>query len=62
MEVSKEAVKRKPIILYIFTDDQSHRTASCYPEAYPWVRTPNIDQLAKQVAIRSIGYIFYFGN
>lgn len=36
----------RPNILYIFTDDQSHRTVSCYPEAYSWVNTPNIDALA----------------
>lgn len=38
----------RPNILFIFTDDQSHRTVSCYPEAYSWVNTPNIDALAKQ--------------
>ncbi|MCS7026754.1 MAG: sulfatase-like hydrolase/transferase [Bryobacteraceae bacterium] len=38
----------RPNILLIYTDDQSHRTLSCYPEAYPWVRTPNIDRLAHQ--------------
>ena len=37
-----------PNILFIYTDDHSHRTLSCYPEAYPWVRTPNIDRLASQ--------------
>mgnify|MGYP001588512396 CR=1 FL=1 len=43
-----DAVKsKKPNILFIFTDDQSYRTVSCYPEAYPWARTPNIDRLAK---------------
>jgi arylsulfatase A-like enzyme len=36
----------RPNILFIYTDDQSHRTVSCYPEAYDWVRTPNIDGLA----------------
>jgi len=36
----------QPNILFILTDDQSHRTVSAYPEARPWVRTPNIDQLA----------------
>ncbi|MCG6191008.1 sulfatase-like hydrolase/transferase [Maribellus maritimus] len=40
--------KRKPNILYIFTDDQSIRTLSCYPEAHPWIRTPNIDKLAEK--------------
>ncbi|MEO2013449.1 MAG: sulfatase-like hydrolase/transferase [Fuerstiella sp.] len=37
----------RPNILFIFTDDQSYRTVSCYPEAYDWVHTPNIDALAK---------------
>ncbi len=40
--------EKKPNILYIFTDDQSIRTVSCYPEAQPWVNTPNIDKLAKK--------------
>ena len=54
-----DAPKKKPNILFIFTDDQSHRTVSCYPEAYEWVKTPNIDGLAK------IGTRFthaYFGS
>lgn len=38
---------KRPNILFIYTDDQSHRTLSCYPEAYSWVRTPNIDRLAR---------------
>jgi arylsulfatase A-like enzyme len=37
-----------PNILFIYSDDQSHRTVGCYPEAYPWVRTPNIDRLARR--------------
>jgi arylsulfatase A-like enzyme len=40
--------RARPNILFIYTDDQSHRTVSCYPEAYDWVRTPNIDRLAKR--------------
>ena len=35
-------------ILYIFTDDQSFRSVSCYPGAHPWVNTPNIDRLARE--------------
>jgi arylsulfatase A-like enzyme len=42
------ATPDRPNILFIYTDDHSHRTLSCYPEAYPWVRTPNIDRLASQ--------------
>ena len=38
----------KPNILYIFTDDQSDRTVGVYPNSYSWVKTPNIDKLAKQ--------------
>ncbi len=38
--------KDQPNILFIFTDDQSHRTVSCYDQAYDWVKTPHIDQLA----------------
>lgn len=37
----------RPNILFIFTDDQSHRTVSAYEEADPWVRTPQIDALAR---------------
>ena len=42
-----EAAKR-PNILLIYTDDHSYKTVGCYPEAYPWVRTPNIDALARR--------------
>ncbi len=39
----------RPNVLYIFTDDQSVRTVSCYlNDAYSWVKTPNIDALAKR--------------
>lgn len=38
--------EQRPNVLFIYTDDQSHRTVGCYPDAYDWVRTPNIDQLA----------------
>jgi arylsulfatase A-like enzyme len=38
---------RRPNILFIFADDQSYKTVGCYPESWPWVRTPNIDALAK---------------
>ena len=45
------AAESRPNILYIFTDDHSVRTLSCYndtPDAYLWVKTPNIDRLARQ--------------
>ena len=41
------AQETPPNILFIFTDDQSHRSVSCYPEAPDWVNTPNIDSLAR---------------
>lgn len=41
-----DAPKRPPNILLIYTDDQSYKTVRCYPESFPWVRTPNIDALA----------------
>jgi arylsulfatase A-like enzyme len=40
------AAESRPNILFILTDDQSPRSIGCYPEAYPWVRTPHIDRLA----------------
>lgn len=44
---SKILAGERPNILLIYTDDQSDRTVSCYEQAYDWVRTPNIDELAK---------------
>ncbi len=46
--VAVDAAGKRPNILLIYTDDHSHRTVSCYPESFPWVRTPNIDRLAKR--------------
>ena len=37
---------RRPNILFIFADDQSYKTLSCYEGAPSWVRTPHIDRLA----------------
>lgn len=42
------AADARPNILLIYTDDHSHRTVGCYPEAWDWVRTPNIDRLASR--------------
>ena len=39
---------KPPNILFIYSDDQSYRTVGCYPDSYDFVRTPNIDQLARQ--------------
>jgi arylsulfatase A-like enzyme len=37
----------KPNILLIYADDQSYKTVGCYTESWPWVKTPNIDALAR---------------
>jgi arylsulfatase A-like enzyme len=37
---------QRPNILFIYTDDHSYKTVSCYPEAYKFAKTPNIDSLA----------------
>ncbi|QDU26464.1 Choline-sulfatase [Anatilimnocola aggregata] len=42
------AVAKSPNILFIYTDDHSYRTLSCYEHAESWARTPNIDRLAKR--------------
>ena len=44
---SAHAADQRPNILFLFSDDQSYKTVSCYPEALPGVRTPNIDALAR---------------
>jgi arylsulfatase A-like enzyme len=41
-----ESGSRKPNILFIYADDHSPRTLSCYEGAYPMARTPHIDRLA----------------
>ena len=47
----------RPNILFIYTDDQSSRTVGCYPEAFDWVNTPNIDQIAREGVRFSHAYI-----
>ncbi len=40
----------RPNVLYLFTDDHSVRTLSCYadtPDAYRWAKTPHLDRLAR---------------
>jgi len=44
---SFSAAADRPNILFLFSDDQNPRTIGCYPQSWPWVRTPNIDALAK---------------
>ena len=46
--LAEAEARDRPNILFIYTDDQSYRTVSCYPEAYKFARTPNIDALAKR--------------
>ncbi len=53
----RAAEPSRPNILFIYTDDHSHRTVGCYPEAYPWVKTPNIDRLAKRGVRFASAYI-----
>ena len=48
MAASLQAAATRPNILLIYTDDHSYRTVSCYPEAHPWAKTPNIDRLAQR--------------
>ena len=43
-----EAEGKRPNILFLFADDQSYKTVSCYPEALPGVKTPNLDALAER--------------
>ncbi len=47
-EEGREASHKKPNILFIFTDDQSHRTISAYEDALQWAKTPHIDRLAEE--------------
>ena len=47
----------RPNILFIYTDDQSTRTVGCYEDAFDFVRTPNIDALAKTGVRFSRAYI-----
>ena len=55
--VAAPAQPKRPNILFIYTDDHSYRTVSAYPEAYPWVKTPNIDALAKEGIRFTTAYI-----
>ena len=47
----------RPNILFIYTDDHSHRTIGCYDESYPFVKTPNIDKLASDGVRFKYAYI-----
>jgi arylsulfatase A-like enzyme len=47
---AQSGAEAHPNILFIYTDDQSQRTAGCYRDegAWQWVQTPNIDRLAAE--------------
>ena len=47
----------RPNILFIYTDDHSYRTVSCYPQAYPWAKTPTMDRLAAEGVRFEYAYI-----
>ena len=46
--IAAAAEPARPNILFIYADDQSYKTLSCYPEAPDWVKTPHIDRLASR--------------
>ena len=45
---AKKPNAKQPNILFIYADDQSYKTLSCYEEAPDWASTPNIDALARR--------------
>lgn len=45
---AEELAGSRPNILFIYADDQSYKTLSCYPEAFPYAKTPHIDGLASR--------------
>ncbi|MFK8114236.1 MAG: sulfatase-like hydrolase/transferase [Rubripirellula sp.] len=57
MELPTVFAADRPNILFIYTDDHSHRTISCYPESYSFAKTPNIDQLASDGVRFKYAYI-----
>ncbi len=54
---SKVNAAERPNILLIYTDDHSYRTVSCYPQAYSFCETPNIDALAERGVRFEYAYI-----
>jgi len=41
------ATPDRPNILFIYADDQPYKSVGCYPGSWSWVKTPNLDALAK---------------
>jgi len=54
---ANEVAPSRPNILFIFADDHSAKTLSCYERAYPLASTPNIDRLAAQGVRFAAGYM-----
>lgn len=46
--LSRAAGPTRPNILYLFADDQSYRSVGAYHSGWRWVKTPNIDSLARK--------------
>lgn len=44
--LAPSAVAKSPNILFIYTDDHSYRTLSCYEHSESWAHTPHMDGLA----------------
>ena len=44
--MARDGLPSRPNILFIYADDHSPKTVSCYEDAYPMAHTPNIDRLA----------------
>ena len=47
LDAADTIAPKRPNVLLIYADDQSYKTVGCYPESFPWVRTPRIDAIAK---------------
>ena len=52
-----ELKSKRPNILFIYADDQSYKTLSCYGGGPDWVKTPNIDRLAASGIRFERGYL-----
>lgn len=55
--VSSALAAKQPNILFIYADDQNVKTVGCYPESWPWVKTPNLDALAAKGVRFQGGYL-----
>ena len=48
LAVTPLLASEKPNILFIFTDDQTYKSVSCYDGAWSWCETPHLDRLAAE--------------